>query len=337
MIRPPLTLLTLLALTTFCVGTVRGQSDMLPMSRTVGSVSLTLPINATTLVALPNVKIVADGTVTTVAGANLTLASTPSALPDVSGGVYAIKITSRNSHAVGSTNAYGLSATITAQAGQVVTAALTTAPNVGDDFVIYELSTIADIFGATNSAGLNGGATPDAADIVNLTSGGAIVGYFYNTTASAWRLVSAPEGADQGSTVIESGSGVMVTRRNAGSPVTLRLAGEVLVGRHAANVGAGFSIVNNPFLIPTSLEASTLQAHITGGTGPGAADIVYLESAGELTGYFYKTGGLGGTGWRALGDNTTDQGAVMITPGKAILFKEHAGSAGFALPEPFAE
>ncbi|WP_346334171.1 hypothetical protein [Prosthecobacter sp. SYSU 5D2] len=330
-------MLTLLALTTFCVGTVRGQSDMLPMSRTVGSISLTLPKNATTLVALPNVKIVADGTISAVAGDNLTVASTPAVLPDVSGSAYAIKITSRNSHAAGSTNAYGLSATITAQAGQEVTADLSTAPNVGDSFVIYELSTIADIFGANNSAGLHGGITPAVADIVSLTSGGEIIGYFYNTSANAWRLVSAPDGANQGDTVIESGSGVMVTRQDEGSAITLRLSGEVVTGRHAANVGSGFSIVNNPFLIPTTLAASSLQDNITGGTGPGAADIVYLESAGELTGYYYKTGGIGGTGWRALGDNVTDQGATIIAPGKAILFKEIAGSAGFALPEPFAE
>lgn len=337
MIRPPLTLLTLLALTTFCVGTVRGQSDMLPMSRTVGSVSLTLPINATTLVALPNVKIVADGTVSAVAGSDLTLASTPSALPDVSGGGYAIKIINRSSQAAGSTNAYGLSATITAQASQVVTAALSTAPNVGDSFVIYELSTLADIFGASNSAGLNGGATPAEADIVNLTSGGEIVGYFYSTTANAWKLVSAPEGASQNDTVIESGSGIMVTRRNAGTEVTLRLAGEIIGGRQVVSVASGFSIVNNPFLVPTTLASSSLQQYITGGTGPGVADIIYLESEGELTGYYYKTSGVGGTGWRALGDNVTDGGAAVITPGKALLFKEQVGSAGFALPEPFAE
>lgn len=310
---------------------------MLPMSRTVGSVSLTLPINTTSLVALPNVKVVAAGTVSAVAGDQLTLVSSPTVLPDVSGSTYAIKITSRNSQAAGSTNAYGLSATITAQAAQVVTADLATAPNVGDEYVIYEQATLSSIFGATNSAGLNGGATPDAADIVNLTSGGEIVGYFYSTTANAWKLVSAPEGASQNDTVIESGSGIMVTRRNTGTPVTVRLAGEILSGRHAANVSGGFSIVNNPFLVSTTLAASTLSDNITGGTGPGAADIVYLESSGELTGYYYKTGGLGGTGWRALGDNVTDQGSVTIAPGKAILFKEHAGSTGFALPEPFAE
>jgi hypothetical protein len=337
MIRPPLTLLTLLAMTTLGVGMLRAQSDMLPMSRTVGSVSLTLPINKTSLVALPNVKIVAAGTVSSVSGNDLTLTSSPSVLPSVIGTPHAIKILSRNNQSAGSTNAYGYSATISAQASQTVTAALGVAPNVGDEFVIYELSTISSIFGSNNSAGLNAGGTPAVADIVNLTSGGEIVGYFYNSTASAWRLVSDPEGSNQGSAVIESGSGLMVTRRDAGAPVSIRLDGEVLPGRHVANVTSGFAIVNNPFLLPTTLAASSLEKYITGGTGPGAADIVYLENAGELTGYYYKTGGLGGTGWRALGDNSADQGAAAIAPGKALLFKELAGSAGFALPEPFAD
>lgn len=333
--RPPLTILMLLAMTTLSVGLVRGQSDMLPMSRTSGSVSVVLPVNKTTLVALPNVKVVAAGKITAVAGSVLT--TSEAALPNLTSAPHAIKIVSRNSQAAGSTNAYGLSATITVSTATQVTAELATAPNVGDEFVVYQLSTLTSVFGATNSAGLNGAATPDAADIVSLTSGGQIIQYFYNATANAWRLVSTPEGANQNDVVIESSSGVMVTRRNAGSEATLRLSGEVLGGRHSVNVSTGFSIVNNPFLVPTTLAASSLQDNLTGGTGPGAADIVYLENNGSLTGYYYKTGGLGGSGWRALGDNTTDQGAVVIAPGKALLFKEHAGSAGFALPEPFAQ
>jgi hypothetical protein len=65
--------------------------------------------------------------------------------------------------------------------------------------------------------------------------------------------------------------------------------------------------------------------------------VLYLEQAGVLVGYYYKTGGVGGSGWRALGDGTTDQGAVVITPGKALLLKDQVAPAGFTLPEPFAE
>jgi hypothetical protein len=86
------------------------------------------------------------------------------------------------------------------------------------------------------------------------------------------------------------------------------------------------------------LAASGLNAHVTGSTGAASADTIYIESAGVLNSYFYKTGGLGGVGWRLTSAPTgADQGGVVLTPGKAILFREQAGSVGFALPEPFAE
>lgn len=329
--HPTLALLTLLAL-----GAVQahGQADKLPMSRTAGTVTIALPGGKTTLVGLSNVRIVASGTVGAVAGADLTLASSPAVLPDVLSAPHAIKIVSRANPA--GSNAYGHSALITAQAGQQVTAALAATPNVSDEYVIYELKTLGGILGAANELGLTGAAAPDTADKVYLTDAGVLVAYFFNTTAGKWRLVSAPDGADQESTVIQPGSGLMVVRV-AGADRSLRLQGDALPARHVAAVDAGHNIVNNPFLIATSLSASDIQSNITGGTGPGVADIVYLEENGVLTGYYFKTGGPGGTGWRALGDSVTDAGAALIQPAKALLFKEQAGAAGFALPEPFAD
>jgi hypothetical protein len=313
---------------------VWAQADKLPMSRTAGTVTLDLPAGKTTLVGLANVRIVASGTVATVDGAGIHLASTPGVLPDVLSSPHALKIVSRANPS--GNNAYGHSARITAQAGQIVTAGLAVTPNVGDAFVIHPLSTLASVLGAANEAGLTGAAAANAADKVYLTDNGVLVGYFYRTDANQWRRIDDADGANQANTVIAPGSGLMIVRV-AGDDRTLRLSGDALPARHAANVAAGQNIVNNPFLVPTSLSASDLQSNITGGSGPGVADIVYLEQDGVLTGYYFKNGGPGGTGWRALGDSVTDAGAALILPGKAILFKEQAGSAGFALPEPFAD
>lgn len=209
-------------------------------------------------------------------------------------------------------------------------------PNVGDEYVIYSLSTLGGIFGAANEIGLTAAATPDSVDKIYLTENGSLVAYFFNSNANEWRLVSAPEGANQASKVIAPGCGVMVTRV-AGTDRALRLQGHALPAKHAATVALGHNIVNNPFLVATSLSASDIQSNITGGTGPGVSDIVYLENEGVLTGYYFKTGGPGGIGWRALGDSVTDAGSALIQPAKAILFKEQVGTAGFALPEPFAD
>ena len=327
--------LIMLALTS---GAVHAQDNMLPISRTTSVLTQKLLRDKTTLLALPNVRILASGTVASVAGSDLTLTSTPS-VASLAVGPKAIKITSRVNQQAGSTNAYGVSAKITGSTGETVTATLSTAPNAGDEFVIYQLNTIATVFGATNNLGLNAAAAPATADILYLTNEGALVGYFYNSTDAKWRLVSAPGGADQNDTVIEPTAGVMVTRRNLGAAeIFVRLSGEALPGKQIAKVGgSGFSIINNPFQLPTTLAESGLASTLNGGTGPGTADVLYIEQEGNLTGYYYKTGGAGGTGWRALGNGSTDQGAIALNPGKALLLKDQVGTAGFTLPEPFAE
>jgi hypothetical protein len=334
MIRIRSSELALFALLALAVPQVQAQADKLPMSRTAGAVTLDLPAGKTTLVGLANVRIVASGTVQAVDGSDLTLTSSPATLPDVLTAPHALKIVSRANPA--GSNAYGHSARITAQAGQEVTAALAVAPNVGDEFVVYELSRIATVLGAANEAGLTGAATANAADKVYLTEGGVLVGYFFRTDANQWRRIDDADGANQAGTVIAPGSGLMIVRV-AGSDRTLRLSGDALPARHVASVATGQNIVNNPFLVPTSLSASDLQSNLTGGTGPGVADVVYLEQDGVLTGYYFKNGGPGGTGWRTLGDSVTDAGAALLLPAKALLFKEQAGTAGFALPEPFAD
>lgn len=316
-------------------GQALAQADMLPVSRTAGVLTVELPRGKSTLMALTNAKIVASGTVQAAAAGTLTVASSPAVLPDVLTAPHAVKIVSR-ANPTGA-NAYGISARITAQTGQDLTAALSTVPNVGDQFVIYSLSTIASVFGATNSAGLTAAATSAGADIVYLTAGGTLTGIFYRSDASKWRLVSDPDGVDQNATVIPPDSGLLVARKNSGAAeIFLPLRGDALPGRHVVSVTAGFTIANNPFLVPTTLGASGLQQYLSGGTGPGTADVIYMEEEGELKGYFYKTSGIGGTGWRTLGDSVTNQASVVINPGKALLFKEQAGTAGFALPEPLA-
>jgi hypothetical protein len=171
--------------------------------------------------------------------------------------------------------------------------------------------------------------------VVYLSNGsGGFTGYYND--GSVWLLLSTTTG-DQSGVIIEPGSALLVVRKNAGSPASLVFTGATLPGREAANVAAGYKLVNNPFSVSTTLEASGLQNNLTGGAGAGAADLVYLENNGVLTGYYYKNAGLGGRGWRALGDNVSNQGAALVRPGKALLFKEQAGTVGFALPEPFAE
>lgn len=412
--------ISLLALAALSVGSVYGQADQLPVSRTAGVLNVTIPINQTTLMALPLVEIVASGTVTAIPSAGVyTLSSSPATLPNVVSSPHAIKIISRvdqsgaaglfqfsadttsgsssivltaastnglivgqsltgpgipagatvssntnattfvasanatatatgvtlvstlpagtNTPAGSSTNAYGISAQITVQAGQDVTAALSTVPNIGDEYVIYQLETLNSVFGATNTAGLNGSSTAANADTVFVEQAGVFVGYYYKSGGvggTGWRTVIGNTAA--GTTVIPPNKGFMVVRKNLGSSVAIRASGETLPGTETPTVISGFNLLNNPFSVSTTLLASGIQSSITGASSATNADAVFLENAGVITAYYYKTSGVGGTGWRTVIGNTNSD-SVLVTAGKSIVFQEKVGAVGFKLPEPFAE
>jgi len=341
MIRTLLQPLALLALTALCAGTALGQASKLPVSRTGGATSVSLPVGQTTLMALPLVEIVASGTVSAVSGSTYTLLSTPTVLPDVVTTPHAIKITGRANQF--GTNAYGMTARITAQASQDVTTpvapaagSLMAAPNVGDEYVVYRIETIGSLFGVTNTVGLRGGSTVATADIIYLDNGsGTLVAYFYRTGGTpGWRLVSAPSGANQDGVIIQPNRGILVARKTGGTPVTINISGDAMVGNEVVDVtNSAANIVNNPFLVSTTLLGSGLRNYVTGGSTAATADIVYLESGGVLTGYFYRTSV---SQWRLLSTpGGADQGAVAITPGKAILIAKKA-TGEFTLVEPFA-
>ncbi len=312
-------------------------ASVLPVSRTQVAMSVSLPKAKTTFLALPLAHIAAEGTVVSLDGSDRYTLSIP--LPEMAGASYALKIISRvdqrgagaSAPAGTSRNAYGFTGKITAGSGRQVTAVLAVAPNVGDKFIIYRLRTLGEVF---TGAALNYGATPAAADVVYLSEGGSFIGY-YKYDVAAWRAVSGGT-AELSGLVIDPGSALLVVRLNAGVDTSASFLGSPIPGREAGSA-SGFKLVNNPFAIATTLEASGLQETIAGGSGPGAADIVYLENGGVITGYYYKSRGLGEKGWRILGDNITNRGAALVRPGRALLIREQAGSASFHLPEPFAE
>ena len=331
------------------------SAQNLPVSRTAGVIDFTIPNNQTSLVSIPLVKIVASGTITSISGTTLGISDTLTGSISTAAQPHGIKITSRddqrgtgaNAPAGSSTSAYGQTAQITANATGAGTSTVTTStaltPNIGDEFVIFEMETLATLFGAPPppASGWNSASSAGTADLVYLDNAGVLTAYFYRSSGAGtlgWKLATAASGAAVNNTVIPPNRGVYVQRRAGGTPFLLRSTGVALPGREQASVVAGFSIMNNPFTVSTTLAASGIQDSLSKGSGAGSSDIIYLENAGVLTGYFFKGTGAGGTGWRlTTAASGADQGGVVLTPGKAILYQERQGTAGFTLPEPFAE
>jgi hypothetical protein len=305
----------------------------LPVSRTAGIQRLALPPGQLSLVSLPMVERVVDsGTVT--AGPTTTIGVTTATLPNLTSLPHSIQILSGAAH--------GTRVRITGSTGSSVTVGATIAGlAAGDQYMIVPDDTLASVFGATNAVGLLGGSGAATADEVYIQVNGTLTGYFYKSSGlggTGWRRTSAPTGASEPNAPIDPLTGVYVIRKAGGSSVNLDLTGYTVNGRQKPKVVAGFNILSNPFTLPTTLGKSSLKDFITGGTGSATADVVYLEEGGVLTGYFYKNGGLGGTGWRRTDQPTgANQDSVVLAPGKAILFREQAGTASFTLQEPFTD
>jgi uncharacterized protein (TIGR02597 family) len=71
----------------------------------------------------------------------------------------------------------------------------------------------------------------------------------------------------------------------------------------------------------SSVFGATNTAGLTGSTAPETADLVLLPTgATTFDQYFYSTGGAQGTGWRKVGDGTTDHAAqpVSLAQGAAV-------------------
>jgi hypothetical protein len=308
----------------------------LPVSESNAVIGIALPQNKSTFMAVPFGVIVSSGTITSVSGTLLGVST-----PLTPGGLtkHSIKITSRDNQA--GTSAYGRVvgiATTPANTATNLTTDVAITPAVGDEYVILENPTLANIFGQLATIQLRSGATISLSDVVNVESGGSFTGYWHKAGVG-WRLTSdtAGTGADQGGVVIPASKGVIVARKNlTPATVTIYVDGTLIPGRFQPTTTANnFTMVNNPHLLSTTLGTSGIGDFITKGASVSTSDTVYLESNGVITGYWFKTG----TGWRLLSDTAgtgADQASVPLPAGKAILFRDRL-TAGFAYPEPFAK
>ena len=75
----------------------------------------------------------------------------------------------------------------------------------------------------------------------------------------------------------------------------------------------------------SDLLGANNEAGLTSGGSSSSSDVVYIMSAdglGSYNSYYYQTdlfGFLGGTGWRAVGDTSTDMSNIVIGPDDGVL------------------
>ena len=221
----------------------------------------------------------------------------------------------------------------------------------GTTYKIYPQWTIATVFGASNSSGLQGGTGSGNADNINvwnpLTQG--FQTYYYKTNAAGggigWRSTATGTSANMANSPLYIDQGIQIVRR-VGSTTNMLLVGAVKLGKTVLPaVASGSTFAANVYPNGVSLGASGLYTTnsatgIGGGTGSGNADNVNIwnpTTQGYVTYYFKTNAAGGGIGWRSTATGTSTDASTNQIPlgGSTVILRRLATPFDWGAPQPF--
>lgn len=182
----------------------------------------------------------------------------------------------------------------------------------GETYKIYRHWTLASVFGATNDVGLTGGTSVGNADnvvVFNPVTQSSIT-YYYKSGGiggTGWRASGSSD--NQSNAVLYVDQGFYILRRATNpSNLSFKTVGAVKVGPTLVPVAAANSFVANVYPAGMTLGTSGLYTTnaatgVQGGSSAGNADNVNIwnQSLQKFDTYYYKSSGIGGTGWRLSG------------------------------------
>ena len=283
-----------------------------------------------------------QGLITAIAGTTITVSGTPWAVGafDGANGNHYVEIVSTavptRSGTMSDITATPTTSTITTAGDLSVNQAA-----VGDTVRIRKDVTIADIFGATNSAGLLASDDASTADEILIYNGASFSAYFYYTGTpgfpAGWYNVSTFEPA--GSTPIAPNEAVVI-RRKASTPISLTSVGSVKTGNTIFAVVNGLNVLGTASAQGLSLDSSGLytaneNSGVKATDDAATADEVILYVGTTQTSYFYYTGSPGfPAGWYNSA-SFDPAGAQVIAAGTSFVLKRKGGpSFNWAVPSP---
>ena len=216
-------------------------------------------------------------------------------------------------------------------------------------YKVYPHWSIGTVFGPANSVGLLGGVNASAADNVlvwNPISQTAAT-YYFKTSGlggTGWRS-TASTSINTSNVVLYIDQGIQILRKTTGD-VTNKLVGAVKLGKTISPIaGNGFTFAGNVYPAGITLGGSGLYTSnsvtgLNGGVNASAADNVLIWNPISQTAvtYFFKTSGLGGTGWRSTASTSIDASTNTIPLGAfAQIQRKIAGSFNWSMPQPFVQ
>lgn len=230
----------------------------------------------------------------------------------------------------------GIMTDITDTTSSVITIAddITSAVSVGDSFRIRPHTTVADLFGSANEAGLTAGASTGDSDTIvvynNSAKSSKTVFYHDGSLGPAGWYDNSYNPAED--TIIYPEQGIYV-KRIASGDATRVVTGGVKTGTSVIPIFDNLNIVSNPIPTDMTLDASGLytgsdNSGIKAGQSTGDSDIITIFAAdGSSKRYFYHDGTLGPAGWYDTSYNPS--GSVNIPAGASILITRDASLPNF--------
>ena len=208
----------------------------------------------------------------------------------------------------------------------------------GATFKIRQHWTIGSVFGAANEGGLFGG-TSATADQVLVWNGTGFETFYYKTSGlggTGWRS-TASTSVDRSPQVIYPDDG-LVLKRNQSAAVNIVLMGSVKTGQTSFPVLVGNNFLSNIYAAPMTLGSCGLYTAssttgLAGGTSITADQVSIWNGSGYDT-YYYKTSGLGGTGWRSTASTSVDASPISIPVGASIVVnRKNATAFNWVIPQ----
>jgi hypothetical protein len=225
---------------------------------------------------------------------------------------------------------------------------ITTAVNLssfvasGTGYKIRKNWTVATVFGPNNEAGLQGGTSSTADQIlVYNPANGQYTTYYYKTSGVGgigWRT-TASTSANASNSPFNPTDGILIKRQQS-STVGFALAGAVKLGQTSIPVATGLNILSNVYPSGTFTlgTCGLFESGIGGGTSTTADQVqIYNSANGQYSTYYYKTSGVGGTGWRSTLSTSADASGTPIPFGLSIIIQRLGGRPAFqwVAPQPF--
>jgi uncharacterized protein (TIGR02597 family) len=216
----------------------------------------------------------------------------------------------------------------------------------GELYRIRRHRTLRDVFGEDDET-LTGGASVSEADevlVLNPVTQTFLTFYFKKGGfgGTGWR--SATDAVtDAAGTTLYPDQGVVIVRKVLGD-IGLILTGAVKSGPTQVPVESNMNLVANLYpagtltLGSSGLYTGNSQTGLAGGTATTADQVLLFDPAtGAYSLYYFKTSGMGGTGWRSAANTRVDASNTVLPTTGAIFIKRLENRASFlwTMPQPY--